>query len=200
MIDGAEILPNPNGTAVGQWVEHEGRVVVLLPGPPGELKPMMANECMPRLERLLPSQVIRSRVYRISGLTESDLDQLICSGVFQGQQSSHHIDPGPLRRHAGTFCGRAVTRRRRPEKLPAQIGDPIEELLGDRIYSRHGESLEELIGKVLTERERDFERGRKSDRRHGGGAHHFGARKLEVFQGWLSGIHRCNEECSIGRR
>src|SRR5580704_4873519 len=40
LIEGAEILPNPNGTAVGQWIEHDGRIVILLPGPPGELKPL----------------------------------------------------------------------------------------------------------------------------------------------------------------
>ena len=51
LIEGAEALPNPNGTAPGQWIEHDGRVVILLPGPPGELKPLFAHECMPRLER-----------------------------------------------------------------------------------------------------------------------------------------------------
>src|SRR5262249_12063947 len=77
LIEGAEVLPNPNGTAVGQWVEDGGRVVMLLPGPPGEMKPMFVNECIPRLSRRLPAQVIRARFYRVTGMTESDLDQLI---------------------------------------------------------------------------------------------------------------------------
>ena len=38
---GAEVIPNPNGTAPGLWLEHDGRIVVLLPGPPRELGPMM---------------------------------------------------------------------------------------------------------------------------------------------------------------
>src|SRR5437868_12379525 len=51
LIDGAEPLPNPRGTAPGQWVEQDGRIVMLLPGPPHELKAMFANECLPRLKQ-----------------------------------------------------------------------------------------------------------------------------------------------------
>lgn len=150
VIEGAEVLPNPNGTAVGQWIEQDGRVVLLLPGPPGELKPMMANECMPRLERMLPAQVIRTRFYRISGLTESDLDQLIAPVYSKVTNPVATILAhfGDMQVHLRARCDTAEE----AERLLAQIGDPIEALLGDRIYSRGGESLEELIGKLLTER------------------------------------------------
>src|ERR1041385_850851 len=77
VVEGAEILQNVNGTAPGQWIEYDGRVMILLPGPPGELKPLFANECLPRLSRRLPARVIRTRFYRVTGLTESDLDALI---------------------------------------------------------------------------------------------------------------------------
>jgi nicotinamide-nucleotide amidase len=49
IIERAEILPNPNGTAPGQWIESEGHVIVLLPGPPRELIPMFENHVLPRL-------------------------------------------------------------------------------------------------------------------------------------------------------
>jgi nicotinamide-nucleotide amidase len=150
VIEGAEVLPNPNGTAVGQWIDHDGRVVLLLPGPPGELKPMMSNECMPRLERMLPSQVIRTRFYRISGLTESDLDQLIAPVYSKVTNPVTTILAhfGDMQVHLRARCGTAEE----AEQLLAQIGDPIEALLGDRIYSRNGQSLEELIGSLLTQR------------------------------------------------
>src|SRR5580698_6618595 len=62
LVEGAEPLPNPNGTAVGQWLTTpEGQVIMLLPGPPGELKPMFADECVPRLASRLPAQVILAR-------------------------------------------------------------------------------------------------------------------------------------------
>ena len=61
VIDGAEILANPNGTAPGQWIESDGRAVMLLPGPPPELKPMFERECLPRLERMVPPLALRTR-------------------------------------------------------------------------------------------------------------------------------------------
>jgi nicotinamide-nucleotide amidase len=150
VIEGADVLPNPHGTAVGQWIEHKSGVVLLLPGPPGEFKPMAVNECMPRLERMVPTQVIRTRFYRISGLTESDLDQLIAPVYSKVTNPATTILAhfGDMQVHLRARCDTAEE----AERLLAQIGNPIEELLGDRIYSRNGESLEELIGKLLTAR------------------------------------------------
>ncbi len=54
VIEGAAILPNDRGTAPGQWIEEGGAVVVLLPGPPHELKSMFTRQCLPRLERIAP--------------------------------------------------------------------------------------------------------------------------------------------------
>ena len=52
IIDGAEILHNANGTAPGQWLEHNGQVLVLLPGPPAELIPMFDDQVLPRLRQM----------------------------------------------------------------------------------------------------------------------------------------------------
>ena len=150
VLDGAEILPNKNGTAPGQWLEQNGRIIALLPGPPSELKPMFDAECFPRLAKRLPAQVIRSRHYRITGLTESDLDQLIAP-VY-----SKYTNPvTTVLAHAGDMQvylrARSATADE-AEKLLAEAGDPVEALLGDRIYSRSGESLEEVVGRLLTEK------------------------------------------------
>ena len=67
VIAGAEWLPNENGTAPAQWIETAGRVVLLLPGPPGELKALFEQECLPRLLRLAPPRVIRTRRFRFLG-------------------------------------------------------------------------------------------------------------------------------------
>ncbi|HCC56210.1 MAG TPA: competence/damage-inducible protein A, partial [Solibacterales bacterium] len=77
VLEGAEILPNDRGTAPGQWIDAEGRFVILLPGPPHELKAMFAKHCVPRLERRLPRQIIRTQIFRVAGMSESDLDQTI---------------------------------------------------------------------------------------------------------------------------
>jgi nicotinamide-nucleotide amidase len=49
ILQGAEVLPNPNGTAPGQWIETKGKIIVLLPGPPRELIPMLEDQVLPRL-------------------------------------------------------------------------------------------------------------------------------------------------------
>ncbi|HMC58091.1 MAG TPA: competence/damage-inducible protein A, partial [Candidatus Solibacter sp.] len=77
VIAGAEVLPNDRGTAPGQWLEESGAVAMLLPGPPHELQAMFERQCLPRLARLVPKQVIRTLFLRVTGMPESDLDQLI---------------------------------------------------------------------------------------------------------------------------
>jgi nicotinamide-nucleotide amidase len=49
VIQGAQVLHNPNGTAPGQWLELDGKVVILLPGPPGELVPLFEKQVIPRM-------------------------------------------------------------------------------------------------------------------------------------------------------
>src|SRR5436305_4225213 len=77
VIEGAEILSNDRGTAPGQWIDDSGASIMLLPGPPHELKAMFTRQCLPRLERRVPKQAIRTLVMRVAGMPESDLDQLI---------------------------------------------------------------------------------------------------------------------------
>ena len=78
VIEGAEILPNGRGTAPGQWLTLEsGQVIVLLPGPPGEMKAMAELEFLPRLSKMLPPLALATLTYRVAGMGESDLDALI---------------------------------------------------------------------------------------------------------------------------
>jgi nicotinamide-nucleotide amidase len=149
VIEGAEVLPNRNGTAPGQWIAKYGRVVILLPGPPGEMKPLFAQECLPRLTRLLPVQVIRTRFYRVTGLTESDLDALIAPLYTKYANPSTTIlaAPGDIQIHLRARCGSAED----AERLLAELGGPMEELLGKHLFSRNGDPLEAIIGTLLRE-------------------------------------------------
>src|SRR5207247_3040401 len=75
VIAGATVLPNANGTAPGQWIsgkfEGKEKIVILLPGPPHELKALFDEQCMSRLQAKLPPQFIASRVLRIALMGES---------------------------------------------------------------------------------------------------------------------------------
>src|SRR5215471_9688406 len=70
VIAGAEVLPNPNGTAPGLYLEHEGCAIVLFPGPPREMKPMFENHVVGRLEHLAGDLRFARRVLRVAGMGE----------------------------------------------------------------------------------------------------------------------------------
>jgi nicotinamide-nucleotide amidase len=147
VVEGAEPLPNARGTAAGQWIEDGSKVVMLLPGPPHELKAMFSGECVARLQKKLPAQVIRTRFYRVAGMGESDLDQLI-SPVYKpyaNPATTILAGAGDIQIH---LRARANTEAE-AESLLTAVGPPIEELLGDRIYSRNGANIETVIGEQL---------------------------------------------------
>ena len=76
--EGATVLPNPRGTAPGLWVEDDaGRVVVMLPGVPSEMRGLLAEEVLPRLAQRSPGTVVRSRTVRTTGVAESALAERI---------------------------------------------------------------------------------------------------------------------------
>ena len=149
VVDGAEILPNDRGTAPGQWIEHESVAIMLLPGPPNELKAMFERHCLPRLQKALPAQVLRMRHFRVVGMPESDLDQLI-SPVY-----TRYTNPvttilaisGEIHIHLRARCASAEE----AEAILDEVASQIEPLLGDRIYSRNGDSLEKVVGDMLCE-------------------------------------------------
>ncbi|MBR5979211.1 MAG: competence/damage-inducible protein A, partial [Oscillospiraceae bacterium] len=70
---GAEILENDNGTAPGVYIEKDGQIIILLPGPPTELRPMFTEKAAPRL-RELSGQKIFSRTLGVTGIGESELE------------------------------------------------------------------------------------------------------------------------------
>ncbi len=150
VIEGAEVLPNDRGTAPGQWIANDGVVFMLLPGPPMEMKPMFEGQCLPRLEKLLPPQVIRTRWLRTVGMGESDLDQLI-SPVYKrytNLATTILAVSGEIHIHLRARCATP----QEAETLVAQASAEIEPLLGDRVYSCNGDSLEKVIGDLLRAR------------------------------------------------
>jgi molybdenum cofactor synthesis domain-containing protein len=77
-IPSAESLPNPNGTAPGWLVRRpDGRVIVTLPGPPREMRPMWHDEAVPRLARHGLGREIVARTYRLHGIGESHVAELL---------------------------------------------------------------------------------------------------------------------------
>jgi nicotinamide-nucleotide amidase len=150
LIEGAEAIPNPHGTAPGQFVITKRGAVALLPGPPRELKPMVERELVPRLKPLLPPQVIKVRSFRITGIGESDLDTLIAPvySKYTNPVTTVLSALGDLWVHLRAQCDT----EEETEQLLKQVGDPIAELLGDRVYSTDpDDTLDSAVGRLLRE-------------------------------------------------
>jgi nicotinamide-nucleotide amidase len=150
LVEGAERLDNPNGTAPGQWLAFEGRMLALLPGPPGEMKPLFLSQVLPRLQVLLPPRALRTRFYRVAGMGESDVDQLIAPVYkpYENPVTTILAAAGDIQIHLRSFCAT----KDEAEALVAELGAKIEALLGNRIYSRNGDPLEAALGVLLRER------------------------------------------------
>jgi nicotinamide-nucleotide amidase len=150
--EGAEWLQNNNGTAPGVWIEHDHQLVVLLPGPPGELEAMFDAACVPRLAQVATGQRIKTRVYKVVGLPESELDNRVAAiyGAYQNPTTTILAKPGAIEIH---LRARAATDQEAEAKL-AELGDQIELALGEYIFSTHGESLEEVVGMYLVMRQK----------------------------------------------
>jgi nicotinamide-nucleotide amidase len=147
ILEGAEILPNDRGTAPGQWIDESGSSVILLPGPPHEMKAMFTRQCLPRLERRLPKLAIRSIVMRVAGMPESDLDQLIAPVYkkYENPVTTILAAAGDIQVHLRARCATEAEAL----ALLVEVAGPIEQLLAEKIYSRNGEPLEAVVGELL---------------------------------------------------
>jgi nicotinamide-nucleotide amidase len=150
VVSGAQVLNNDRGTAPGQWIEHNGVALMMLPGPPNELKSMFERECLPRLEKVLPAQSIRTRQLRCVGIPESDLDQLISPVYKQYPMLATTILAVSGEIHV--YLRARSPRAEEAEAVVAEAFTKIDALLGDRVYSRNGDSLEKVVGDLLRER------------------------------------------------
>jgi nicotinamide-nucleotide amidase len=150
--EGAVWLENNNGTAPGIWIEHDHKIVVLLPGPPGELEAMFDAACVPRLAQASTEQRIKTRVYKVVGLPESEVDKRAAAiyGAYQNPTTTILAKPGAIEIH---LRARAATDQEAEARL-AELGDQIELALGEYIFSTHGESLEEVVGMYLVMRQK----------------------------------------------
>jgi nicotinamide-nucleotide amidase len=149
IVEGAHILSNDRGTAPGQWIEESDSVIIILPGPPHELKSMFLRQCAARIERIVPPLVIRTLVLRISGMSESDLDQTI-SPIYTRYENlvttvlAHN---GDLQVHLRARCAAESD----ATSLLNEVGGQIEVALGDKVYSRNSDPLEVVIGRKLVD-------------------------------------------------
>jgi nicotinamide-nucleotide amidase len=155
VLEGAIVLPNANGTAPGQWLsgkfDGRERIVILLPGPPHELKALFEAECRERLRAKLPVAFLATRVLRIAMLGESLVDARVAPIYkrYADVQTTILAGAGEIQLHFTTRAGSMDAAQARAD----EAADAVEEELDDAVYSRNGESLEQIVGYWLQMRD-----------------------------------------------
>lgn len=145
---GAEILENKNGTAPGLWLRTEKNHVILLPGPPSELKPMFEASCVPKLHEMAGGVAIARCVFRTACLFESALDQRIAPiyTKYKNIETTVLAKPGQVEVRL-TARGK---NKEEAERLMHELGDQIDRELDEYIFTRSEQTLEQVVGELLT--------------------------------------------------
>ena len=149
LIPSARFVRNRNGTAPGWWVEKEGRIIVCMPGPPGEMQPIWQEEVAPRLRELVDEEVAITRNIKTLGMSEAAIDEEISE--FFGQENPYL---GIYSKADGIHL-RIIARARDEATAREQIA-PVEQAIVDRlgpyIWGYDDETPEQAAGQALAER------------------------------------------------
>jgi nicotinamide-nucleotide amidase len=147
VIQGATVLANPTGSAPGQWLDTKfagyRKLILLVPGPPGECRPLFDTECLPRLRAIVPPRTIARRTLRAAMIPESQADKLLAP-IYTAYTDVETT----ILAHAGDIqltllCAKpdAEAAQQRVDELAGRM----EEALEDWLYSSQGESLEQIV-------------------------------------------------------
>jgi nicotinamide-nucleotide amidase len=147
VLEGATILPNPNGSAPGQWLDvtYSGyrKLVFLVPGPPNEFRAMIDAECLPRLREALPPRYIAKRTLKAAMIPESQADKLAgpIYTTFKDVETTILAGAGDIQ--FTLLCSKpsASLAEQRVDELTSRL----EEVLEEWLYSSEGESLEQIV-------------------------------------------------------
>lgn len=150
LLSGGEWLPNPQGTAPGQFYRSEGKLLAMLPGPPRELKPMVENFLLARLAPFGGGQKVRRRLLKVIGLGESALDERIAHLYRERRDVSVTtlFTPLDLEVHLSA-------RGSEEGALDAVLGElqhSMQQALGEHVYACREVSLAEVVGELLRAR------------------------------------------------
>jgi nicotinamide-nucleotide amidase len=151
VIPGATVLANANGTAPGQWISGKSdgkeKIVVLLPGPPHEMKALFEAAVLERLRARVPQHFIATRVIKITGMGESACDARVAPIYkrFTDVNTTILAGPGEIQLHLRTQAASAHAAQKRVDELVEKLEDE----LGDCVYSDNGDSLEQIVSYYL---------------------------------------------------
>jgi nicotinamide-nucleotide amidase len=150
VLEGAIVLSNPNGSAPGQWLDttfdNYRKLILLLPGPPNECRPLFDNECLPRLRESVPPRHIAKRTLRAAMIPESQADKLLAP-IY----TTYTDVETTILAHAGDIQLTLLCSKKDPaaaQQRVDELSSRLEEALEDWLYSTGGnaaDSLEQIV-------------------------------------------------------
>ncbi len=147
IIERAELLENPRGSAPGMYLDYEGKPIAIMPGPPREMQPMFEQLVLPRLEKKAGDVRVVRRVLRVSGMGESAVDELIAPVYtqYRNPQTTILFTKTEIEIH---LTAQAKTESEAELMLDGLAGQ-LEDRLGDALFAFRGETMEEIVGLKL---------------------------------------------------
>jgi nicotinamide-nucleotide amidase len=146
-LEGAEVLANANGSAPGQYIDtvvgRHRKIVILLPGPPKELKAMYEAECRGRLAASLPERHMAKRMLRMALIPESQVDARTAPiyQQYSDVETTILAGSGEIQLHFQCVKASDAEAQARVDEL----AEKIEAEMGEAVFSSHGEQLEEVV-------------------------------------------------------
>jgi len=148
LIPSAQAIPNPRGTAPGWWAEKEGKIVIAMPGPPGEMQPMWHNHVAPALQRR-SGAIILSRTLKTFGVPEGTMDEQLAPLLKSANPTLAlyaKIDGIHMR-----ITAKAATVEEAQNMISRHEAE-VKKIMGDYIWGMDNETLESIVGQMLIKR------------------------------------------------
>lgn len=149
---GARVLLNLRGTAPGLWIDHPGGRLLLVPGPPGEMRPMVDEWCAAEGPALAGGVCLATRVLKVANRAESHVDEIAQPVYTRWREAQVPISttilaaPGQIELHLTA----TAFRRDDAEAALARAAEELVSRLGMDVFTTTGQSLEEVVGEQLT--------------------------------------------------
>ncbi|MFH0913857.1 MAG: CinA family nicotinamide mononucleotide deamidase-related protein [Chloroflexota bacterium] len=148
LIPSSSAILNPMGTAPGWWVEKDGRILIAMPGPPGEMQFMWQNEVARRL-RERGGGVILSRTIKTFGLSEAKVDELLAPLLAAANPTlATYAKPDGIHLRITAKSAQKLEAQDMISRREAEIRG----ILGDSIWGFDDETQGEVVGRLLTAR------------------------------------------------
>ena len=149
LIPSARFVPNHNGTAPGWWAEREGKIIICMPGPPGENQSMWEEQVEPQLAGLIEDEVTITRNIKTMGMSEGAVDEIVSEffGVENPYLGIYSKADGIHLRVIARAKDTATART-----MIAPVEKAIHERLGEYVWGYDDDTPEQAAGKSLMEK------------------------------------------------